>query len=175
MAICSDFFSLDNFFLLNSAWCVSIDVQFFSDHEWRYQNIWRFRITDKKLKKKKKQDAPSTKYPRGSIPETMTLDVACDIPCWEHSISHATSRVIVWGIGPQRAVISLTDTREFIKYTINFFGYRHSWSLNNRTSIDMHQPRCGYPKKSIVFFIKFWRPALRIFLSWCGNTDSCIH
>ena len=38
--------------------------------------------------------------PKGPIPQTMTLDVACDILCSQHGISHATSRVIVSGIEP---------------------------------------------------------------------------
>ena len=65
-----------------------------------------------------------TKLLRGPIPETMTLDVACDILCSQHGISHATSRVIVSGIGPQnyRMYISIIpNTRIFRSHkTLDF-------------------------------------------------------
>ena len=56
------FFFWQFFFHLILGWCVSIDVQLLGGHECRYQNVWWFRITVKKLRKKKQVtlDAPGT-------------------------------------------------------------------------------------------------------------------
>ena len=53
--------------------------------------LFFFCLSAKKIKRKKNK--PAWRY-------FVYFSLKKKLLCWEHSISHATSRVIVWGIGP---------------------------------------------------------------------------